>query len=217
MPRTIAIGDIHGCSQALATLITAIQPTADDQIITLGDVIDRGPDSHGVVTQLMALAKTTRLLPILGNHEEMLLSAGRVGEGPEMEFWIQCGGDATLASYGDTLDDIPFDHIQFLSRCRPWHETATHFFVHASYLPDVPIDRQPPYQLRWSSLYESQPEPHISGKIAVVGHTAQRSGLPLDLGHLKCIDTYCHGGGWLTALDVESGQMWQANQEGALR
>jgi serine/threonine protein phosphatase 1 len=61
------------------------------------------------------------------------------------------------------------------------------------------------------------PGRHCSGKTAVVGHTPQVTGEILDLGYLVCIDTYCVGGGWLTALDVDSGQVWQANRAGELR
>ena len=68
MPRTIAIGDIHGCSIALAILITAIDPKPDDTIIPLGDFVDRGIDSKGVLDQLIALANRCNLIPILGNH-----------------------------------------------------------------------------------------------------------------------------------------------------
>ena len=56
-----------------------------------------------------------------------------------------------------------------------------------------------------------------SGKIAIVGHTPQKHGDILDLGYLKCIDTFCHGGGWLTALDVDAGRVWQANMAGQMR
>ena len=61
------------------------------------------------------------------------------------------------------------------------------------------------------------PGPHQSGKIAVVGHTPDKTGEILDMGYLKCIDTYCYGGQWLTALDVLSGAIWQANEEGEVR
>jgi serine/threonine protein phosphatase 1 len=61
------------------------------------------------------------------------------------------------------------------------------------------------------------PDPHDNGKQAIVGHTSQKNGEVLDVGHLVCIDTYCWGGGWLTALDASSGQIWQANQQGQLR
>jgi len=75
---------------------------------------------------------------------------------------------------------------------------------------------QPVGMLRWESLRDMTPGPHDSGKAVIVGHTAQKSGDILDLGHLKCIDTYCYGGGWLTALDVRSGEVWQANQLGVI-
>src|SRR5437588_178789 len=77
MPRTIAIGDIHGCSLALDGLIEAIDPQPDDTVVALGDFINRGPDSPGVLDSLIALKARCNLVPLLGNHEEMLLSALR--------------------------------------------------------------------------------------------------------------------------------------------
>jgi serine/threonine protein phosphatase 1 len=61
------------------------------------------------------------------------------------------------------------------------------------------------------------PARHCAGKVAIVGHTPQKSGEVLDLGYLKCIDTFCHGGGWLTALEVGTGKVWQANLAGQMR
>jgi serine/threonine protein phosphatase 1 len=75
MPREIAVGDSHGCSKALHALIEAIQPSPEDTIITLGDYIDWGPDSRGVLDQLIALGQRCTLVPLRGNHEEMLLAA----------------------------------------------------------------------------------------------------------------------------------------------
>jgi serine/threonine protein phosphatase 1 len=71
--------------------------------------------------------------------------------------------------------------------------------------------------LRWESLRYSAPGPHASGKVVVVGHTSQKGGEVLDLGHLICIDTCCYGGGWLTALDVRTGEVWQADRNGERR
>ena len=73
--HTIAIGDIHGCSAALDALLDAIRPHPEDVIVTLGDSINRGPDSRGVVERLMDLGRRYRLVPLLGNHEQMLLEA----------------------------------------------------------------------------------------------------------------------------------------------
>ena len=71
--------------------------------------------------------------------------------------------------------------------------------------------------LRWESLRDMTPGPHESGKRVVAGHTSQKTGEVLDLGHLVCIDTYCHGGGWLTALEVRTGEVWQADRDGRMR
>jgi serine/threonine protein phosphatase 1 len=75
--RTIAIGDIHGCSKAAAALIDAIAPGSEDTIVTLGDYIDRGQDTRGVLDKLIALNAQCRLIPLMGNHEERLLDALR--------------------------------------------------------------------------------------------------------------------------------------------
>src|SRR5580698_10046109 len=96
--RTIAIGDIHGCSKALGALIDAIAPRAEDAIVTLGDYIDRGSDSRGVLDKLITLAGHCRLIPLLGNHEEKLLDALHSTE--NLRSWLTCGGADTLRSYG---------------------------------------------------------------------------------------------------------------------
>jgi len=216
MPRTIAIGDIHGCSTALAKLIERIAPQPDDVLVPLGDFVDRGIDSKGVVEQLIALGDRCHLVPILGNHEEMMLGA-REGWS-DLRFWINCGGLACLDSYGSTgrIDLIPRSHFAFLESCRTHFETERHFFVHANYKPEVPLDRLDIHTLRWLSLRDYVPPmPHCSRKIAIVGHTPQPE--VLDLGYLKCLDTNCCHGGWLTALDVDSGQLWQVDEKGEVR
>jgi serine/threonine protein phosphatase 1 len=222
--RTIALGDIHGCSMALAALVAAINPTPLDTLVFLGDYIDRGPDSKGVLDHVIALQQRCIVVPLMGNHEEMLLAAL---EGySELRFWQQFGGTAALRSYGyrggmpihpgGVRELIPAEHLEFIRKCRNYFETVQHFFVHAYYEPDRPLHEQSWSGLRWVSL-PAIPKPHDSGKVAVVGHTAQNSGEILDLGYLKCIDTFCHGGGWLTALEVNTGMVWQANEKGERR
>ena len=221
--RTIAIGDIHGCSDALAALIDAIGPGPEDTVVTLGDHVDRGPDSRGVLDRLIALAGRSRLVPLLGDHEEMLLDALR--DTPALRRWLTCGGTETLRSYGWARGRprralagwIPPRHREFLAGCRPYHETATHLFVHAGFLPELPMEQQPGQALRWRVTDAQTASPHCSGKVAVVGHTPQLSGEVLDLGFLVCIDTNCARGGWLTALDTNTGHVWQADRAGRLR
>lgn len=221
--RTLAIGDIHGCSAALAALIDAVDPGPADTIVTLGDHIDRGADSRGVLDRLIALARRCRLVPLLGDHEEMLLDALR--DVAALRTWLSCGGAATLRSYGwspggprrPVAQWIPERHRDFLTGCRPYYETPTHLFVHAGYVSDLPLDRQPGRALRWRVTDATTASPHCSGKVGVVGHTPQLDGEALDLGFLVCIDTNCARGGWLTALDTGSGQFWQADRAGRLR
>lgn len=214
--RSIAIGDIHGCAVALQALIAAIQPGPSDTIISLGDLVDRGPDSKSVVDQLLALREKCNLVFVKGNHEEMMLD---VVAGQSPQEWLKHGGVATLDSYGFTgdLTVIPKLHIEFMENALDYYETESHFFTHGNYEPQKDLDQQDAMVLRWRSLIESTPGPHKSGKKAVVGHTPDKSGEIFDIGHLICIDTYCYGGAWLTAVDVESGQLWQANEEGELR
>jgi serine/threonine protein phosphatase 1 len=264
--RCLAIGDIHGCFDALTTLEAFVPFEPDDCLVTLGDYTSRGPDSRKVLDWLiarMALPKTERaalpeaenrqfahatptapgpgpcpgLVALWGNHEIMMLQA-RDQEDCRRD-WLSYGGNATLASYspvagegrpgatGDgrpsgpahevggspvsSTDNVPDAHWRFLEEeLRGWYETPTHFFVHANYYPDLPLCEQPDLMLFWEKF--DDPRPHESGKIMVCGHTPQKSGIPLNIGHAVCIDTWVYGKGWLTCLDVGSGKYWQANQ-----
>ena len=220
--RTIAIGDVHGCLAALAALIDAIEPDPTDTLVTLGDYVDRGPHSRGVLDRLIALGRRCRLIPLMGNHEEALLDA--LSDLSALKRWLTLGGADTLRSYGWTsggprralADWIPKPHREFVAACRPYHQTRRHLFLHAGYVPELPLEEQPGEALRWR-VTSATTQPHHSGKVAIVGHTPQSSGEILDMGFLICIDTNCARGGWLTALDVDSGRVWQADRAGRLR
>jgi serine/threonine protein phosphatase 1 len=213
--RTIAIGDIHGCSTALRAVVEAISATSDDTLVLLGDYIDRGPDSRGVIDFVLELEQRCSVVPLLGNHELMMVNSleNLSVIGP----WLESGGDATVRSYEGRLQNIPKEHLLFMRRCRTYYETATQFFVHANYAPNVALAEQPDYLLFWEHLHFHKPPPHENGKVAIVGHTSQKNAEILDLGHLICIDTFCHGGGWLTALEPATGKTWQADRNGRLR
>lgn len=221
--RLLAIGDIHGCSQALAALVKAIDLRSDDTLVVLGDYIDRGPDSRGVIELLLSLRERCQLVALLGNHEEMMLRTMQ-REAPA-EWWLRHGGRETLASYGcdnpkgsaADFEQIPVEHLAFLESCVSFHETEDFFFVHANYVAGETLFDQPVEALRWQSLGEHFPTKHVSGRTAIVGHTAQRTGEVLDAGHVRCLDTYCYGGGWLTAMEVRESRVWQANVAGRLR
>lgn len=212
--RTLAIGDIHGCHVALACLLNEVQPSAEDRIIFLGDYIDRGPASREVVDTLLDLKKKCSTVFLRGNHEEMLLDARK--NAGEARLWQMSGGFETIASYGapsesEGLKCIPPSHWTFYILTQPYFETANHLFVHASLDPDTDMDKQEDFSLYWGRVEYLRP--HKSGKRIICGHSAQHSGDILDLGFALCIDTAAVFGGWLTCLDVVSGQWWQANEE----
>ncbi len=220
--RVLAIGDIHGCSKAFDTLLEVVKPQPHDRIITLGDYVDRGPDSKGVIDRLIGLNYTGQLISLRGNHEIMMQEA--YAHPHRLEGWLACGGRETLASYGISskkkglfgIDNIPDDHWHFLANiCRDWWETEDHFFVHGNVNPHRPLSQQSSQDLFWTRFYHAQP--HYSGKTMICGHTSQKSGEPISLGYAVCIDTWVYGKGWLTCLDVNSGQIWQTNQKGQQR
>jgi serine/threonine protein phosphatase 1 len=215
--RVIAIGDVHGCARALRSMVELLALRSDDTLVMLGDCVDRGPESCQAIEELFKLRDQCQLVTLLGNHEEMMLNY--VDGKPQPDDWLEVGGEATLKSYGLPLsvEKIPAEHIEFIQSWGDYYETPSHFFAHGCYSPDRALNRQHWPSMRWQSLKYGIPEAHISGKTAVVGHTSQKSGEILNVGYLICIDTFCWGGGWLTALDTVSGAVWQVDRNGRQR
>lgn len=213
--RRLVIGDIHGCGKALRTVLETVDPSPNDELIFLGDYIDRGPESRDVIDQILELRSKCRLVTLRGNHEIMLL--GVVLGGLDPRGWLQSGGNATITSYGGTLSKIPDHHLDFFRQLRAYYETNDSIFVHAGYCPDTSLIEQDDSSRYWNHLPIPPPRPHLSGKRVYVGHTPQPTGNVLDLGHLVCLDTYCFGGGYLTAMDTESCEVIQADKHGHLR
>lgn len=216
-PRLIAIGDIHGCVHALDALLGAIRPRPEDTLVLLGDLIDQGRESREVLDRIIDLSRQTHVVLLRGNHEEMLLAA--FDNEDLLHYWQRCGGVATLNSYrfGGKLSDIPAEHLELIRSCRPYYETDEFIFVHANFDPSLPMDEQLDHTQTWAILEPENVVCHQSGKTVIVGHTEQTNGEVLDLGCVKCIDTACWRYGWLTALEVHSGKIWQASRFGILR
>lgn len=213
--RRFVIGDIHGCSKALRTLIECIAPQPEDEIVFLGDYVDRGPDSRGVIDQVIELQDRCRVVPLRGNHEIMLMGVAFGGLNSDM--WLSTGGKATVTSYGGSLDKIPPDHERFLRSLRPYYETAEQIFVHAGYVAHLPMDQQSDEIRYWTHLGAVTPPPHFTGKRVYVGHTPQPAGCIRDLGYLVFVDTYCFGTGYLTAMDVTTDEVIQVDRKGHRR
>ncbi|MDC0317247.1 serine/threonine protein phosphatase [bacterium] len=213
--RRFAIGDIHGCGKALRSVIEAIDPQPEDEIIFLGDYIDRGPDSRDTIDQIIELRTRTQVVTLRGNHEVMLM--GVAMHGMDDSVWLANGGNSTLASYGGSLSRIPSNHLVFFHELLPHYEIDDTIFVHASYDPDVEMFEQTEMMTYWTHLMPPLPGPHMSGKRVIVGHTPQPDGEVLDRGHLVCIDTYCFGYGYLTAYEIGGKAIIQANRHGHVK
>jgi serine/threonine protein phosphatase 1 len=216
--RTLAIGDIHGCHTALTCLLREVRPAREDCVVFLGDYIDRGPASRAVLDTLLDLGKSCRPVFLRGNHEVMILE-GR-GDPLKASLWQSYGGLEALDSYGaafasDWAAALPDAHWKFLESTARFHETDRHIFVHASLDPELDLHEQPDRFLFWEFFDEIRV--HKSKKRIVCGHSPQRSGEIKDLGFAVCIDTGAVRGGWLTCLDADAGDYWQANEKGKTR
>jgi serine/threonine protein phosphatase 1 len=185
-----AIGDVHGCRDKLARLLDVLRydPTAD-RLIFLGDYIDRGPDSKGVIDLILCLQRENAAnVFLMGNHEDNFLTyvqACLTAEGAD--YWLKepffaGGGIATLHSYCPGLrhpyaerltDVIPPEHLTFLANLRLYWTNHDYIAVHAGVRPGIPLERQYDNDLlriRGLFLYT----PHELGKCVVFGHTPFR-------------------------------------------
>jgi serine/threonine protein phosphatase 1 len=215
--RTIAIGDIHGCDTALERLLGLLEPTANDLVICLGDVCDRGPDTRRTIDLLLDLAGRCDFKLILGNHDEMMLGVFGRHYRCDLTFWWGVGGSETIESYDGEPDRVPPEHLDFLHAGLPYFETESEIFIHADLEPGVPLAEQNGDWLRWQKIDGSEP-PDPSGRRIICGHTSQKSGLPIAFPGWVCIDTRAFDpNGWLTALVVGSDEIYQANQFGQTR
>lgn len=213
--RTFAIGDVHGCNKMLIALLKEINPQPDDTIIFLGDLIDRGDDSKGVIETIWQYQKICNVIVIMGNHEEMMINALKYKD--ELKYWLKYGGIETLQSFNQTPDlhgilAIDFKYFNWLKRLKPYHETDDFIYSHATPIYHLPMEKQTDNGLRWRFI-EKDDIGHITGKKVICGHSAQKSGEVLIQGDIICVDTYACGGQKLTALEIENFTAWQMDNE----
>lgn len=185
-PRTLVVGDIHGKLELFVRLLEEMEyRSGRDRLVLIGDLIDRGEDSKGVVDLALALKRESpeTVVVLQGNHEQMLVRAvGDLAEGEEpdemeMELWFRNGGQETLDSYrdGDGNLMIPDDHWEFLSTLPTWHEDEQAIYVHASLVEDEsgeflhPAETPDDPSLLWSRNRNFFAE--YRGKTVVFGHT----------------------------------------------
>ena len=209
--RTLAIGDIHGSLVALETLAQEMNFSKEDTLIFLGDYVDRGPQSKGVLDWLMDHQEKLNIITLKGNHEIMMLDA--IDDLTLFSFWAMNGGIETLHSFGCLPEEIDRKYLDFMDNCQLYHETKDHIFIHAGCVPDLPLDAQGPETLCW--LRFRNLKAHQSNKVIICGHTPQSGNIPGILPYAVCIDTHAFApNGFLTCLDANSGDYFQANSQG---
>ena len=201
--RTFIVGDIHGCLDMLKRLMDKIDWRPDeDRLIFLGDYVDRGADSRGVVDFILEISKTSSLVQcLMGNHENILLDFLSTGE-PRM--LIINGGMPTLESYqiaNKKGDDplVPPDHVAFFQNLPLYIELDSYYVVHAGFRPGVEIEKQSLEDLTWIR------EPFIFsdydfGKTVIFGHTPLAE--PLVMDNKIGLDTGAVYGNRLTCLEI---------------
>jgi serine/threonine protein phosphatase 1 len=223
--RIYAIGDVHGRADLLGSLQELIAkdagraPESRKVVVYLGDYVDRGPDSAGVIDRLIngPLAGLDQVF-LMGNHEEFFL---QLLENPEVgTIWLKNGGDATLASYGvkgakgcsakdlgvlskALQDKLPDEHLDFFKRLSISHREEDYLFVHAGIRPGVPLERQSEDDMLWirEPFLDSKAD---HGAVVVHGHSIRRR--PERRDNRIGVDTGAYASGTLTALVLEAAE-----------
>lgn len=230
MERLLAISDIHGEQDKLSRLLQTAGYTPDrDQLVLLGDYIDRGPKSKDVLNTVIGLQKQGALL-LKGNHEDLMIQAlTQKGEEQWNRWVIRNGGKQTLLSYGlfeadllpkGTGDDFRMPilyapelwrHLEFVQNLDHYAEIGEYLFVHAGVDPDLPLEETPPHSLMW--IRGSFHQGYQGQKKVVFGHTPTRllhadpdnDHIFYGTNNIIGIDGGAVFGGQLNALDLTNG------------
>ena len=225
--RVYAVGDVHGRLDLLDEMLLFIEGDigkrreAQNIIVFLGDLIDRGPDSRGVIERVCRYQSGgVRVVALIGNHEEVLLRLLR-GEGEHFHAWLRFGGVECCESYdidtarlkrmpteqalGILRERIPAEHRDFLERMSDTFRIGDYVFVHAGIRPGVALEQQDQSDLRWIR------EPFLTseldhGHIVVHGHTVSEG---VDIQHNRIgLDTGAYRTHVLSALGLEGQDRW---------
>jgi serine/threonine protein phosphatase 1 len=208
--RQIAVGDIHGCAKTFRVLVRdELRLTSSDHLIVLGDLIDRGPDSKGVIDEIIALKERgVRVQVLQGNHEEMMINASQINE--SNDYWLRNGGQETLDSFGvKHVSEIPSTYLDFIRHTEFYVETAEYIFVHAG----LNFNKSDPFSdydsMKWIRKMEVDPT-KIGNRTIVHGHVPaplplllklRKFNINLDAG---CVYKEIPGMGNLLAYDVSN-------------
>lgn len=220
--RVYAIGDIHGCLEELDGLLALIDNDHGDasqsQLVFLGDYVDRGPDSRGVLDRLIEIKKSkSEAIFLKGNHEAIMLDF--LSDPEDMYHWLDWGGEETLQSYGidrvlgrapedlaeALTDNLPAAHLEFLNSLQLTHSEGDYLFVHAGVRPGVSLKDQQEEDLLWIRKRFHKAAAHERpDQVVVHGHQPMKK--PLDAGWRIAVDTGACWSGQLTAVVLEGDQ-----------
>ncbi len=218
--RVYVVGDIHGRLDLFAALIDAIERddseagAAETVVVLLGDLVDRGPDSAGVVAKAREWQARRRVRILAGNHEEMFLESFE--DTNLLRHFLKHGGRETLLSYGISLErynDSTLEELQrlmqlsvpegdraFLQGLEECFVIGDYLFVHAGILPEVPVEEQSRHDMLWiRDRFLRYPDRH--SHIVIHGHTIHDDVDERD--NRIGIDTGAYRSGRLTALALE--------------
>jgi serine/threonine protein phosphatase 1 len=218
--RVYAVGDVHGCLDRLITVHDQIaedlsaRPVDAPVLVHLGDYVDRGPDSAGVVARLAAGSRLPEAptVNLMGNHEHMMLAALASGDAETTGLWLANGGADSLLSWNvphsaqpkEWPSYLPTQHLMFLRDLAMWHQVGGYLFVHAGIRPGIPLDRQNRHDLMWiREPFLSYAEPF--GPVVVHGHTPRQE--PVVRPNRIGIDTGAVMGGVLTCVVLEADRL----------
>jgi serine/threonine protein phosphatase 1 len=225
--RVYAIGDVHGCADRLVRLHEAIaedlsaRPAGQAAIVHLGDYVDRGPDSAGVVRHLAGglpgMPRDVAVVNLMGNHEDMMLAALADPSGAASHLWLFNGGVPTLRSWGVPAGARPAEwaarlrpgDLAFLRGLASCHRIGGYLFVHAGLRPGTPLalqDRQDMLWIREPFLdWTGDFDPGAPGLVVVHGHTPTHD--PVVRPNRIGIDTGAVMGGALTCAVLEADRL----------
>ena len=233
--RAYGIGDVHGRLDLLRDLMARIardneqRPPAKTFIVLLGDLVDRGPDSRGVIDYFLRHSGPARMVFIKGNHEELFL---RVLDGEEevVNDWLTYGGYECAESYGvskgSTLNAapgqiierlraaVPESHRKFLAGMADTFRFGDYLFVHAGIRPGIPVEEQAGKDLRWirEGFLDDRSD---HGLVVIHGHTIVDG--PEEHPNRIALDTGAYRNDVLTAVGLEGTRRWflEARASGA--
>jgi serine/threonine protein phosphatase 1 len=230
MARTIAIGDIHGALKALQQVLQEIRPEKEDKLIFLGDYVDGWPESAQVISFLVNFSKDHDCVFIRGNHDvwcELWLHGNKADS-----IWLHHGGKATIESYNKIGNQVRHDHLDFFAKLQNYMvDEANRIFIHAGYS----TLEGPAYEFKdggysWDrSLWQSALKLELKRGLHVdeypaifrlyqeifIGHTPTifyDIDIPIQALNIRNLDTGAGFDGKLSALEINTGQLWQSSQ-----